>query len=154
MISLLKYLSDEKLSTDAFNELCSSFELYDLSYINEESLYERKYTAKRNRNSELIMTDAPLDFEIRAKAKAMQIMNNKYSKKNVAKFVETLLQDKAEISTQDFDISDDDTYIMTLLSVVQANDKDSEYKIEFSDDTIQSDKYEIPLMIYKRRTAK
>lgn len=154
LISLLKYLSDEKLSTDAFNELCSSFELYDLSYINEGSLYERKYTAKRNRNSELIMTDAPLDFEIRAKAKAMQIMNNKYSKKNVAKFVETLLQDKAEISTQDFDISDDDTYIMTLLSVVQANDKDSEYKIEFSDDTIQSDKYEIPLMIYKRRTAK
>lgn len=154
LISLLKYLSDEQLSATALNELSSSFELYELSYINNESLYERKRTAKRNRNSELIMTDAPVDFAIRAKAKALQIMNNKYSKKNVAQFVETLLQDKTEISIQNFDISDDDTYIMMLLSVVQANDKDSKYKIDFSDGTIKSDKYEIPLMIYKRRTTK
>ena len=129
------------------------FELYELSYINDESLYERRHTARRNRNSELIMTDTPFDFEIKAKAMAMQIMNNKYSKKNVAQFVEKLLQDKDEVSTKDFDISDDDTYIMTLLSAVQANDRNSKYKIEFSDEIIKSDKYEIPLMIYKRSPA-
>ena len=68
--------------------------------------------------------------------------------------LEKLLQDKDEVSTKDFDISDDDTYIMTLLSAVQANDRNSKYKIEFSDEIIKSDKYEISLMIYKRRTAK
>lgn len=99
------------------------------------------------------MTDTPFDFEIKAKAMAMQIMNNKYSKKNVAQFVEKLLQDKDEVSTKDFDISDDDTYIMTLLSAVQANDRNSKYKIEFSDEIIKSDKYEITLMIYKRSPA-
>lgn len=152
LISLLKYLSDENTSERTYDLLANAFELYELSYINDESLYERKRAAKRNKNSELIMTDDPVDFEIRAKAMAMQIMNNKYSKKNVAAFVDKILGDNPQVSTKDFKIDDDDTYIMTLLSVVQANDKNSKYKIDISDDIIKSEKYEIPLMVYTRRT--
>lgn len=154
LISLLKMLSDENHSQNVCEKLSESFELYELSYINDESLYERKKAAKRSRNSELIMTDESLDFEIKAKAMAMQIMNNKYSKKNVAAFVNKILGDRKEISTNDFEISDDDTYIMTLLSVVQANDKSSAYSIEIKNDLVKSAKYEIPLITYKRRNIK
>lgn len=152
LISLLKYLSDEKYSEKACDLLTDSFELYELSYINDESLFERKRSVKRNKNSELIMTEDTVDFEIKAKAMAMQIMNNKYSRENVAAFVDRILGDKSQVSTKDFQIYDDDTYIMTLLSVVQANDKNSEYKIDISDEIIKSEKYEIPLMVYRRRT--
>lgn len=152
LISLLKYLSDEKYSEKACDLLTDSFELYELSYINDESLFERKRSVKRNKNSELIMTEDIVDFEIKAKAMAMQIMNNKYSRENVAAFVDRILGDKSQVSTKDFQIYDDDTYIMTLLSVVQANDKNSEYKIDISDEIIKSEKYEIPLMVYRRRT--
>lgn len=154
LISLLKMLSDENISQKAYEKLSDSFELYELSYINEESMYERKKATKRSRNSELIMTDESLDFKIKAKAMAMQIMNNKYSKKNVAAFVDELLGDKKVISTRDFEISDDDAYIMTLLSVVQANDKSSEYTIEVKDEIVQRGAYEIPLIIYKRRNIR
>lgn len=152
LISLLKYLSDEKYSEKTCDLLTDSFELYELSYINDESLFERKRSVKRNKNSELIMTEDIVDFEIKAKAMAMQIMNNKYSRENVAAFVDRILGDKSQVSTKDFQIDDDDTYIMTLLSVVQANDKNSEYKIDISDEIIKSEKYEIPLMVYRRRT--
>ena len=154
LISLLKLLSDENRSQNVCEKLSESFELYELSYINDESLYERKTAAKRSRNSELIMTDESLDFEIKAKAMAMQIMNNKYSKKNVAAFVDKILGDTKEITTNDFEISDDDTYIMTLLSVVQANDKSSAYLIEIRDELVKSATYEIPLITYKRRNIK
>ncbi len=154
LISLLKMLSDEKYSQSVCEKLSYSFELYELSYINYESLYDRKKAVKRSRNSELIMTDESLDFEIKAKAMAMQIMNNKYSMKNVATFVDKILGDRKEISTNDFEISDDDTYIMTLLSVVQANDKSSAYSIEIKNELVQSVTYEIPLIIYKRRNIK
>lgn len=151
LISLLKLLSNEKQSQKVYDMLSCSFELYELTYINEESLFERKKPVKRNKNSELIMTDDSLDFEIKAKAMAMQIMNNKYSNKNVAAFVDGILGDKDEISTKDFEISDDDTYIMTLLSVVQARDKSSKYTVEIQNEMIKSCSYEVPLMIYKRR---
>lgn len=154
LISLLKMLSDENISQKAYEKLSDSFELYELSYINEESMYERKKATKRSRNSELIMTDESLDFKIKAKAMAMQIMNNKYSKKNVAAFVDELLGDKKVTSTRDFEISDDDAYIMTLLSVVQVNDKSSEYTIEVKDEIVQRGAYEIPLIIYKRRNIR
>lgn len=154
LISLLKMLSDENYSQNVCEKLSESFELYELSYINDDSLYERKKAAKRSRNSELIMTDESLDFEIKAKAMAMQIMNNKYSKKNVAAFVNKILGDRKEISTNDFEISDDDTYIMTLLSVVQANDKSSAYSVEIKNELVKSATYEIPLITYKRRNIK
>ena len=99
-------LSDENISQKAYEKLSDSFELYELTYLNEESMYERKKATKRSRNSELIMTDESLDFKIKAKAMAMQIMNNKYSKKNVAAFVDELLGDKKVTSTRDFEISE------------------------------------------------
>lgn len=151
LLTLLKYISDDKYSERVCGLLENSFELYELSFINEESLYSRKKSVKRDRNSELIMTESPVDFEVKAKAMAMQIMNNKFSKQNVAAFVDKLLEDKNEISTKDFEIQDDDTYIMTLLSVVQANDRNSRYTANVSKEFVKSDKYEIPLIAYRRR---
>ncbi|MCH5193723.1 MAG: hypothetical protein J1F11_07160 [Oscillospiraceae bacterium] len=154
LISLLKHISDDRISERACELLSDAFELYELSYVNNESLYERKKAVKRSRNSELIMTEDPLDFQIKAKAMAMQIMNNKYSKQNVSAFVDKLLEGKTEITTADFDINDDETYIMTLLSVVQANDRNSKYMIDISDQFVKSDKYELPYIVYRRRSEK
>lgn len=154
LISLLKYLSNKEYEDKTYSMLSESFEIYEQAYINDESLHERKRGVKRNRSSELLMTEDSLDFQIKAKAMAMQVMNNKYSKQKVAAFVDELMDGKSEISTSDFEINDDDTYIMTLLSVVQANDRDSKYKVNVSNELIKSDKYEIPLMVYSRRNVK
>lgn len=154
LISLLKYFSDDEKTDKAFMLINNSFELYEQSFISDESLYEKKKAIKRTRNSELIMTEEPIDFEVKAKAMAMQVLNNKYSKKNVNDYVDKLFGDKKEITSCDIVIENDDAYIMTLLSVVQANDRGSKYTIEFADGNVLSGKYEIPLMTYRKRGAK
>ena len=154
LISLLKYLSDDDTADKTFQLISDSFELYEQLFISDESLYEKKKAVKRSRNSELIMTEGPNDFEIKAKAMAMQVLNNKYSKKNVNEYVDKLLGEKNEITSREIVIENDDDYIMTLLSVVQANDRGSKYTIEFADEDVLSGKYEIPLMTYRRRGAK
>lgn len=154
LISLLKYLSDDETADKTFQLISDSFELYEQLFISDESLYEKKKAVKRSRNSELIMTEGPIDFEIKAKAMAMQVLNNKYSKKNVNEYVDKLLGEKNEITSREIVIGNDDDYIMTLLSVVQANDRGSKYTIEFADEDVLSGKYEIPLMTYRRRGAK
>ena len=147
-------LSDEEKADKTFQLTSNSFELYEQSFISDESLYEKKKAVKRTRNSELIMTEAPVDFEVKAKAAAMQVLNNKYSKKNVNEYVDRLLGDKNEITSREIAIENDDDYIMTLLSVVQANDRSSKYSIEFADEEVFSGKYEIPLMTYRKRGTK
>lgn len=94
LISLLKYLSDDETADKTFQLISDSFELYEQLFISDESLYEKKKAVKRSRNSELIMTEGPIDFEIKAKAMAMQVLNNKYSKKNVNEYVDKLLGEK------------------------------------------------------------
>ena len=154
LISLIKYLSDDKKTDKAFTLISESFEIYTQSFISDESLYEKKKSVKRTRNSELIMTEEPIDFGVKAKAMAMQVLNSKYSKKNVNDYVDKLFGDKKEITSRDIIIKNDDDYIMTLLSVVQANDRGSKYTIEFADEEIASGKYEIPFMTYRKRGAK
>ena len=88
---MLKYLSDDETADKTFQLISDSFELYEQLFISDESLYEKKKAVKRSRNSELIMTEGPIDFEIKAKAMAMQVLNNKYSKKNVRSSLEMMM---------------------------------------------------------------
>lgn len=150
LITLLKAISSEE--NDGVSDLLSdSFELYRLEYVGEDSLFERKRAVSHTKGEQVKISENDIDFEIKAKAMALQMMNNKYSKKNVADFVDKLLTERDEISTDDFEIADDDTYIMTLLSAVQATDRYSSYIIEHSEQTVGKGKYAVPLMTYKRR---
>ena len=153
LISILKAVSVE--NGDGLSDVLSnSFELYQLEYIGEESLFERKRAAARTKVDPVKISDNDLDFDIKAKAMALQVMNNKYSKKNIAAFVDKMLTDREQISTAEFDINDDDTYIMTLLSAVQATDRNSSFTVEYSDQTVGNEKYNVPLMTYRRKKEK
>ena len=151
LIQILKAISDPETSSLALQYATDAFELYELSCLFEESLDERKNVMRRTRSAELVMEDNSAELALKAKAQAMQIMRNKYSKQKVTAFVENLLNERKEISTKEFPIHDDDTYIMTLLSVVQANDRNSVYQVICYEEYVQSEPYQVPLIVYKRR---
>ncbi|MCM1530364.1 MAG: DUF5716 family protein [Alistipes sp.] len=151
LIQILKAISDQKTSSMALQYAIDAFELYEMSCLFEESLYERKKAMRRTRGAELAMEDNSAELALKAKAQAMQIMQNKYSKQKVTAFVENLLNGQEEISTKEFRIYDDDTYIMTLLSVVQANDRNSVYQVICHEEYVKSEPYQVPLVVYKRR---
>lgn len=154
LITLMKYISGEKTSESAVKMLSDSFELYDLSYVSEESLFERKQGVRHDYHSTVEVDDNDPELEVKARAAAIRMMNNKYSKKNVMKFVHNMFGDRTEIRTSDINVTDDEIYIMTMLSVAHASDRDSDYTIEFEDRTIDYEGYEVPDITFRKKVRK
>ncbi len=154
MVSLIRAISDGKTSDAAMELLGGAFELYEQSYVSEESLYSRKRPVRREKVSELIMTEEPEEFKEKARKMAKQMLEQRFGRKNVAAFVGRLLDGREEISTEEIMLENDDDYIMTLLSAVCADSKDFAYSVKFADGYVKSGGYELPLMVYKRRAAK
>lgn len=153
LISLMKYIADEDTSDMAVDMLSQSFELYDLGYISEESLYERKRGVRHNEPSTVIIED-DAELEANARAEAMGLMKGKYRRKNVMKFMSKMFGDKDEISTADIGVNDDEAYIMTMLSVAYAGDRGSDYVIKVNDGCINHDGYEIPDIVFRKKVKK
>lgn len=154
LITILKSISDNEKEDETLNMVNDSFELYEQSFVSDESLYVKKKAVKRTRNSELFMTEEQSDFEDKARTVAMQMFNNQYSKNKVNEYVEKLFGDEHEVTSNDIKIENDYDYIMMLLSVIQANDRGSKYSIEVKNENVLSDNYKIPLIIYRKRGAK
>ncbi|WP_377071589.1 Wadjet anti-phage system protein JetA family protein [Ruminococcus bicirculans (ex Wegman et al. 2014)] len=154
LITLLKYISDDDTSESAVKLLSDSFELYDLCYVSEESLFERKRGVRRDDHSTVEIDDNDPELEVKARAAAIRIMNNKYSKKNIMKFIHRMLDGKTEIGMSDISVTDDETYIMTMLSVAYAGDRDSDYTIEVRDGSIYYEKYGMPDIVFRKKVKK
>lgn len=130
------------------------FEIYEQGFVNEESLYQRKKGKPRERNAELIMLDDRKRFEEKARAAARRLMEKRFSRESVYKFVEKALGKNDRVNITDIPILDDESYVMTLLSVANAQNKDRTYDVEISDKTISVGEYEIPQITYIRRICK
>ncbi len=154
LVGLLHSLSDRTASENTIDKAQGLFEIYELGFVNEESLFQRKKGKPRERRSELIMVNDREQFEEKARAAARQIMEKRFSREQVYKFVEDALGDKDMVDITDIPISDDESYVMTLLTVANARNKDRNYDIEISDKTISTGNYEIPKITYFRRRGK
>lgn len=88
LVGLLHFMSDRNLSESTIEKAQGLFEIYELGFVNEESLYQRKKGKPRERCSELIMGDDREQFEKKAKAAVRQIMEKRFSRERVYKFVE------------------------------------------------------------------
>lgn len=154
LVSLLHALSDKTLSNNTLVKAQGLFEIYELGYISEESLYQRKKGKPRERRSELIMTDDREKFEEKAKAAAKLLMEKRFSRERVYKFVSDALGESDTVNISDIPIPDDESYVMTLLTVANAQNKDRNYDIKIYDETISVGKYEIPKITYIRRKRK
>lgn len=154
LINLLHSISDRTLSEDVIEKAQELFEIYELGYVNEESLYQRKKAKPRERNSELIMVDDRKQFEEKAKAVAKRLMEKRFSRERVYQFVSDILGDKDIVDITDIPILDDESYVMTLLTVANIQNKDRNYDVEISNETIFVGRYEIPKITYVRRKGK
>lgn len=151
LISVLKAIAAPENESQALELTSDFFEIYELGYLNEESLFERRQGVRRRRNAELILEDLPADIQDAALALAAKVMNSKYSKQKVLEFVNRLLDGRESISTAEFPIVQDDDYILTLLAVVHANAPDAPYRIEYADEYAATGAYRLPLIQFYRK---
>lgn len=148
LITILKAISADAKNADLLSD---SFELYQCLYLAEESLFERKKSTVRTKIEPVVLAEEDLDFQIRAKAEALQLLNSRYGKKQVNAFVENLFGEREEFCTDEIEIPDDETYILTLLSAVQATDRNSPYSVQQKHATVACGPYQIPLMTYRKK---
>lgn len=154
LVSLLWCMSDKNITEEKLEKAGELFEIYEQGFVNEESLYQRKKGKPRERNAELIMLDDRKRFEEKARAAARRLMEKRFSRESVYKFVEKALGKNDRVNITDIPILDDESYVMTLLSVANAQNKDRTYDVEISDKTISVGEYEIPQITYIRRICK
>ena len=74
-----------------------------------------------------------------------------YSNKNVIAFVENKLENKNELDSSKFKITNDQELILTIHSMLKGWDKNIFYKIELQEGNVPTSGYNIPKMTYLRR---
>lgn len=151
LIYILRSLSEKKAlenKLDIANELC---ELYELNFLDEDALYQRKKGKPREKRSELVMTDDHDKFAEKAKTSAAKLLDKRYGMERINKFVSNLLGENESISIDSEQITDDESFVIALLSVAHSKSKLSEYNVEISDGVQADNGYEIPRITYTRR---
>ena len=151
LISIMKAISNEGTAEAALDMIQGAFELYELSYMSEESLYDRKKAVRHERSYDVEIEDDSEELSVKARAAAIKLLNSKYSKKNVQAFVDRLFDGKTEISSTEVDVEDDETYIMTMLAVAYAGDRGSGYTVQIDENSIKKGRYGIPDIIFRKK---
>ena len=154
LVNLLHALSDRALTDETIEKAQEMFEIYELGYLDQESLYQRKKGKPRERQSELVMVDDRKQFAEKAQAAARRLMEKRFGREQVYRFVSDALGEKDRVEITDIPITDDESYVMTLLTVANIQNKDRNYDVEIADETITVGKYEVPKITYIRRKNK
>lgn len=154
LIYILRSLSDKQATDrkiEIVNELC---ELYELSFIDGDALYQRQKGKPREKRSELVMPEDHNEFIEKAKVSAAKLLNKRYGMERINNFVADLLGENESISIGSERITDDESFVLALLSVAHSKSKLSEYNVEIAEDFRAANGYEIPRIIYTRRKSK
>ena len=128
-----------------------SFELYELNYMSEESLYDRRKSVRHEHVYDVEIEEDTAELSVKARAAAIKLLNSKYSKKNVQAFVDKLFDGKTEIRSSEVDIKDDEDYIMTMLAVAYADNHGSKYTVETDEKCIKIGRYGIPDIVFRKK---
>lgn len=133
------------------SDLCN---VMNYESVSKDSFYKKP--ERRSRFSEKARLS--IDFsEISKQADQDQILmlkklaNPKFSGKNVDQFVNRLLTGKDSISSDQIEIVDYDSFILTIMGAIRGYEKnESGYSVEFRNQTVVNGNYLLPLFIFKR----
>ena len=79
-------------------------------------------------------------------------LNNGYSLKRICAYVDQLLANsKGEISSENITIAEDGEFILLLLAVLRAHDREVDYRVELLDGSVERNGYRIPRMIIRKK---
>lgn len=151
LISVMKAISEEETAEAVLEMIQDSFELYELGYLSEESLYDRKKAVRHERVYDVKIEDESEELSVKARAAAIKLLNSKYSQRNVQAYVEKLFDGRSEVRSTEVDVADDEAYIMTMLAVAYAGDRESGYTIEIDESSVKKGRYEIPDIIFRKK---
>lgn len=140
---IMRYLSKHRDDEYVLDLVNKSFKFSNQLYLSSNSLFSRKKNSERDRNNRLQQEDA-VDFTELVQAEIKEKQNSKFSKKKVREFAEKVFGSKNIVDTSEMEIDNDDSFILSLLMVVNATEKNCFYKIEFTNEQLVINGYSLP----------
>ena len=149
---LLMTLAKNRRAGAILDELQSAFHLHEQSFLSEKSLWYRKHPAKYEKNATVSIENEHISDSIKNEADGL--FSYQYSKLAVTAYMKKLLTENESLLSGDIDIKDDHAYVMSLLSVLNSNDRDAFYDTEIMDGAYTQSPYQIPQIRFTLRERK
>ena len=140
---IMRYLSKHRDDEYVLDLVNGSFKFSNQLYLSSNSLFSRKKNIERDRNNRL-QQEETVDFTELVQTEIEEKRNSKFSKKKIREFAEKVFGSKNIVDTSEMDIDNDDSFILSLLMVVNATEKNCFYRIEFTNEQLVINGYSLP----------
>lgn len=145
---LISYL--KKKPNSYMSDLCN---LINFESVSEKSFY-KKPTKKENFSGKQrlkISSSKNKQADEAQIAMLKKLVNPKFSSKNVDQFVKRVLGDRDSISSEQFSLTDYDSFILTIMGAIRGyEENNSGYSIEFLGKSVVNGNYILPLFAFIR----
>ena len=149
---LLTALSRNRRAGELVEQIQPVFQLYEQSYLSERSLWYRKRPGKRVKAAPVLIEEAVLDPE--AVLQAGLLLHSEYDRNAVAAYIEQWLGESGIGYSEDLELNDDKTYIMSLLAVLTSSDAGAKHTVTELEGSYSENGYSIPQLRVTRREGK
>jgi hypothetical protein len=146
---LLMLLARKRRADTILDKLQPAFHLYEQSFLSEKSLWCRRHPAKYEKTITVSIENEHVSDNIKNEADGL--FSNQYTKAAVDAYMKEIFMENDIRHSSDMDVKDDHSYVMSLLSVLNSNDKESFYRTEILDGVHTQLPYRIPQIRFTRK---
>lgn len=149
---LLRALGRNQCTSELVDQIQPIFQLYDQSFLSEKSLWYRKRPGKRTKAAPVLIDETGPNAATAAQAR--ELLRTEYSRSAVAACVAQWLGDADICYSKDIHLTDDKSYIMSLLAMLTGNDPSGSYRVRALAGTFTENSYTIPQLQIQRKEGK
>lgn len=150
---LLTALSRNSRASELVEQIQPAFSLCEQSYLSEKSLWFRKRPGKREKADPVMIEDLAPDEA--ATRQAELLLHSEYGRAEISAYIDQLLGERGFCYSKDMTLTDDKSYILSLLSVLATSDVGTPYVAEIYKGAFTENGYTIPqLKIARKGTEK
>ena len=150
---LLTALSRNRRASEIVEQMQDAFQLFEQSFLTEKSLWSSRKPRKRLLAEPLLIEEEHGQDE-NAVREVENLLHTRYGKHAVNDYMQQLFEKTPEVYSRDFNLEDDEGYLMSILALLRSEDRDSFYTVESLESSFTNDVYTLPQMKFTRKERK
>lgn len=151
IIYLLNEMAQQPKNEDLTDRVQDVIQLRQQKYLTENGLYSQRRGRKRVMQNPVLVEDTGQDLTPLAQKEFAGVLNSPYTKKRVFEYMEQALCKQPVTYMEDFMLENDEQYILSLLAVMQGEDRMSPYKTTLLEDKVRKGIYAIPQVRFEAK---
>lgn len=138
-------------NTIILDALSSSVNIYRYQYFDSSSLYNQVKVAASNQRKPLAIPNYADDQKV--EKEFLISLKNQYGNQRIDNYLNKNFLGRTEVTTSDLEMSKPEEFILFLFSTIRAQEKSSNYTIEFLEGNQMNNGYTLPRVIFRKKEA-